>query len=104
MLMWRARTGRIDAVIGGPPGRHPGGLGGSDKQPRDPRTLALVMWLRAVSQAGRWENGTVDECLRPVGLVVEHPEPQPYLLKEFVMDQRPLDNLCRDLWSPVNLL
>ncbi|CAE7189850.1 unnamed protein product, partial [Symbiodinium sp. CCMP2456] len=77
MLMWGALTGRIEAVVGGPPGRS--GLPRWDQKAtrKDVRNLALVarmLWLYAVAEAARTTSSAVPlNRQRPVAFMVEHP-------------------------------
>ncbi|OLP94859.1 hypothetical protein AK812_SmicGene23091 [Symbiodinium microadriaticum] len=76
-LMWAARMGKIDVVMGGPPGRQRGSFGYGGVLPNDLRPLSAItrmIWLHAVAEAGRLVNGPPGEKRRPVGFVVEHPE------------------------------
>ncbi|OLP77777.1 Copia protein [Symbiodinium microadriaticum] len=77
MLMWGARMGKIDVIMGGPPGRHKGSFGHDGVLPDDLRPLSAITrmtWLHAVAEAGRLVHGATCEKRRPVGFVVEHPE------------------------------
>ena len=76
-LVWAARMGKVDVVMGGPPGRQRGSFGHNGVLPDDLRPLSAItrmVWLHAVSEAGRLVNGPTCEKRRPVGFVVEHPE------------------------------
>ena len=76
-LVWAARMGKVDVVMGGPPGRQRGSFGHDGVLPDDLRPLSAVtrmVWLHAVSEAGRLVNGPTCEKRRPVGFVIEHPE------------------------------
>ena len=56
MLMWGARMGKIDVIMGGPPGRHKGSFGHDGVLPDDLRPLSAITrmtWLHAVAEAGR---------------------------------------------------
>ena len=74
MLLWGAKEGKIDAIIGGPPGRGKQHAKGGQ---RDPRSLALVarmLWLHAVAQVGREVNGGAYNHNREVAFMLEYPE------------------------------
>ncbi|CAE7616380.1 TY5A [Symbiodinium sp. CCMP2592] len=74
MLLWAAKEGKIDVVLGGPPDRASQHAKGGA---RDAKALALVarmMWLHAVAQVGREVNGGPVTRDREVGFVLEYPE------------------------------
>ncbi|CAE7224273.1 unnamed protein product [Symbiodinium sp. CCMP2456] len=77
MLMWGALTGKIEAVVGGPPGRS--GLPRWDQKAtkKDVRNLALVarmLWLYVVAEAARTTSSAAPlNRQRPVAFMVEHP-------------------------------
>ena len=77
MLMWGALNGRIDAIVGGPPGR--AGLPGQDCRPsrQDVRNISLIarmFWLYSVAEAARTTSSTpTHNRQRPVAFVLEHP-------------------------------
>ena len=74
MLLWGAKEGKIDVIVGGPPARsQQQGKGGC----RDTKSMTLVarmLWLHALSQVGREVNGTPRAKNRDVGFVLEYPE------------------------------
>ncbi|CAE7863092.1 unnamed protein product [Symbiodinium microadriaticum] len=51
LLLWGALTGKIEAVVGGPPGR--GGLYGDDLDTRALRSVTRMLWLYAVAKAAQ---------------------------------------------------
>ena len=53
LLLWGALTGKIEAVVGGPPGR--GGLYGDDLDTRALRSVTRMLWLYAVAKAAQAE-------------------------------------------------
>ena len=65
LLLWGAITGRIDAVIGGPPGR--GGLTGTKAL----RAITRMLWLYSVADVARGESKLNQK--RPVAFMLEHP-------------------------------
>ena len=74
MLLWGAKEGKVDVILGGPPGRAHQLLKGGK---RDIKSLALVarmMWLYVVAQVGREVNGGGINKDRDVGFVLEYPE------------------------------
>ncbi|CAE7237540.1 unnamed protein product [Symbiodinium sp. CCMP2592] len=76
LLLWGALTGRLDAIVGGPPGRsgmwNPKGELLSGKT-RSLTTVVRMMWLYAVARATRSSGGNVLNKERPVAFVMEHP-------------------------------
>ncbi|CAE7622475.1 unnamed protein product [Symbiodinium sp. CCMP2592] len=71
LLLYGALTGKIDAIVGGPPGR--GGLRGSDKDVRNMKLIARMLWLYAVAKASRSQRSMAHNKDRPVGFMMEHP-------------------------------
>ncbi|CAE7622325.1 KCNH4 [Symbiodinium sp. CCMP2592] len=79
LLLWGAVTGRIDSLIGGPPGRcasfnHIDKYG--DKDLRSLTVITRMLWLYTVATASRMAcSGEVQQQHhgRPVGFVLEHP-------------------------------
>ena len=76
LVMWAAMTGRVEAILGGPPGR--GGLfrGTQHNAECDVKSIKLVarmLWLYAIADAGRSLNAKGMERGRPVAFVLEHP-------------------------------
>ena len=74
MLLWGAKEGKVDVILGGPPGRAQQMLKGGK---RDSKSLALVarmMWLFVVAQVGREVNGGGINKDRDVGFILEYPE------------------------------
>ena len=65
LLLWGAITGRIDAVVGGPPGR--GGLTGTKAL----RAITRMLWLYSVADVARGESKLNQK--RPVAFMLEHP-------------------------------
>ena len=81
LLVWGARMGRVDVIFGGPPGRTKGSFDYGARDDASAKPLAAVtrvIWLHAVAEAGRLENGEGRDRARPVGFLVEHPEDQGY--------------------------
>ena len=76
LLLWAAMQGRIEAIIGGPPGRT--GLGRIEKQGMewDNKSLKVVtrmLWLYAVAMEGRIVSARGADRGRPVAFMMEHP-------------------------------
>ena len=74
MLLWGAKEGKIDVIMGGPPGR-------SQQQGREGlreiKSLTLtarMMWLFSVAQVGREVNAGASNRDRDVAFVLEYPE------------------------------
>ncbi|CAE7210813.1 unnamed protein product [Symbiodinium sp. CCMP2592] len=76
LLLWGALTGRLDAIVGGPPGRsgmwNPKGELLTGKT-RSLTAVVRMMWLYAVARAARSSGGNVLNKERPVAFVMEHP-------------------------------
>ncbi|CAE7266511.1 unnamed protein product, partial [Symbiodinium sp. KB8] len=76
LLLWGALTGRIDAIIGGPPGRF-ARLRCADKEgAMDIKALTVItrmMWLYVVSIAARETAHAGSNQGRPVAYAMEHP-------------------------------
>ena len=73
--MW-AMSGRVEAIVGGPPGR--GGLyrevdAKGESNVKNIKLVTRMLWLYAVAEAGRSLNAKGLERGRPVGFVIEHP-------------------------------
>ncbi|CAE7780733.1 unnamed protein product, partial [Symbiodinium sp. CCMP2456] len=76
LLLWGAMTGRIDGIIGGPPGRGARLLHADREGGKDTKALSAItrmLWLYAVSKAAREVGGTPHHRDRPVAFVIEHP-------------------------------
>ena len=76
MLMWGAINGKVDAVIGGPPGRggvgsHTGDEGYLDNKPM--KLIARMLWLYATASAARRTTSAGGNKDRPVAFMMEHP-------------------------------
>eukprot|EP00439_Symbiodinium_sp_Y106_P049372 s2146_g6.t1 len=76
MLMWGAVNGKIDGVIGGPPGR--GGVNNyvdseDNKDLKPMRLIARMMWLYATATAARRSAAAGGNKGRPVAFMLEHP-------------------------------
>ena len=76
LVMWAAMSGRVEAVVGGPPGR--GGLyrevdAKGESNVKNIKLVTRMLWLYAVAEAGRSLNAKGLERGRPVGFVIEHP-------------------------------
>ena len=74
MLMWAAKEGKIDLVIGGPPGRSSQHARGGVRDVKSMTLVARMLWLHAVAQVGREVNGGPSTRSRDVGFVLEYPE------------------------------
>ncbi|CAE7944022.1 GIP [Symbiodinium sp. KB8] len=74
MLLWGAKEGKIDAILGGPPGRTQQHGQGGHREVKDVALVTRMMWLHSVAQAGREINGTPRSRNRDVGFVLEYPE------------------------------
>ena len=75
MLMWGAREGRIDLVLGGPPGRAHGTWtkGGNCTNLRAWTLISRMMWLHSCAVAGRCTRTANPTYNKQVGFVLEHP-------------------------------
>ncbi|CAE7233290.1 RE1 [Symbiodinium sp. CCMP2592] len=74
MLLWGAKEGKIDAVIGGPPGRTSEHSRRGDRDVRSMTLVARMFWLHAVAQVGRELYGGVHNHNREVAFMIEYPE------------------------------
>ena len=76
LLLWGALTGRIDGIIGGPPGRT-ARLCQADKEgAKDIKALSVItrmMWLYVISVVSRETSGAGVNQGRPVAFAMEHP-------------------------------
>ncbi|CAE7352090.1 unnamed protein product [Symbiodinium microadriaticum] len=82
MLLWGAKEGKIDVIIGGPPGRYQQYAKGGQRDPKYLTLVARMMWLYAVAQVGREINGGSREKNRDVGFVIEYPEGTPQSVRD----------------------
>ncbi|CAE7322989.1 TY4B-J, partial [Symbiodinium sp. CCMP2456] len=76
LLLWGALTGRIDGVVGGPPGRTAQLLNIKKGTTKDIKALGVItrmMWLYAVSTAARESGAGGLNRKRPVAFALEHP-------------------------------
>ena len=76
MVMWGAVMGKVDAVLGGPPGR--GGVQGDtsvedEKGLKPLKLITRMMWLYATACAARRSSLAVGNKDRPVAFMMEHP-------------------------------
>ncbi|CAE7408333.1 unnamed protein product, partial [Symbiodinium sp. CCMP2456] len=74
MLLWGAKHGKIDVILGGPPGRTKQKCTGGQ---RDVKSLTLVtrmMFLYMMAEVGREINGCGANKDRDVGFMLEYPE------------------------------
>ena len=71
LLMWGALTGKIDAVVGGPPGRS--GLLRADRDVKILQLMTRMIWLYSVATISRRHRGIGYNKDRPVAFVTEHP-------------------------------
>ncbi|CAE6966013.1 RE1 [Symbiodinium sp. CCMP2592] len=74
MLLWGAKEGKIDAVIGGPPGRAQQHANGGERDVRSVSLIARMLWLHAMAQVGRELNGGAYNHNREVAFMLEYPE------------------------------
>eukprot|EP00439_Symbiodinium_sp_Y106_P003481 s9170_g1.t1 len=76
MVMWGAVMGKVDAVLGGPPGR--GGVQGDtsvedEKGLKPLKLITRMMWLYATACAARRSSLAGGNKDRPVAFMMEHP-------------------------------
>ncbi|CAE7562101.1 ycf43, partial [Symbiodinium sp. CCMP2456] len=81
MLLWGAKTGKVDVVMGGPPGRALQHCKGGDRDAKSLKLIARMMWLFAVAQVGRELNSTGVNKNRDVGFMIEYPEGIPAAMR-----------------------
>ena len=74
MLMWGAKEGKIDLVMGGPPGRSSQHGRGGVRDVKSMTLVARMLWLHTVAQVGREVNGGALTRNRDVGFMLEYPE------------------------------
>ncbi|CAE7442396.1 ycf43, partial [Symbiodinium sp. CCMP2456] len=74
MLLWGAKHGKVDVVMGGPPGRSLQHCKGGDRDVKSLKLIARMMWLYAVAQVGREINASGANVNREVAFVMEYPE------------------------------
>ncbi|OLP87747.1 Retrovirus-related Pol polyprotein from transposon TNT 1-94 [Symbiodinium microadriaticum] len=74
MLLWGAKEGKIDVVMGAPPSRSQQSGRGGERDAKSMKLVARMMWLHAVAQLGREVNGTPMSKSREVGFILEYPE------------------------------
>ncbi|CAE7365496.1 unnamed protein product [Symbiodinium microadriaticum] len=77
MVLWAAKHGKVDVVMGGPPGRTQQLCKGEDRDPKSLKLVARMLWLFAVAQVGREVHGTGSNRDRDVGFMLEYPEGLP---------------------------
>ena len=76
LLMWAAMQGRIEAIIGGPPGRTSLGClkkGSEEWDNKSLKAVARMLWLYEVAVEGRTLNAKGGDRGRPVAFMMEHP-------------------------------
>ena len=74
MLLWGAKEGKVDVILGAPPGRSQEQAKGGVRDPKYLRLVARMMWLYMVAQVGREVNGAGPTKDRDVGFILEYPE------------------------------
>ena len=74
MLLWGAKEGKVDVILGGPPARAQQLLKGGKRDAKSLALIARMMWLYVVAQVGREVNGGGINKDRDVGFVLEYPE------------------------------
>ncbi|CAE7210219.1 GIP [Symbiodinium sp. CCMP2592] len=76
LLQLGAAMGKVDAVVGGPPGRAGVLQEGEVPTETDIKAMSLMarmLWLYAVSEAARSTKAAGSNYQRPVGFMMEHP-------------------------------
>ncbi|CAE7364368.1 unnamed protein product, partial [Symbiodinium microadriaticum] len=76
LLLWGAITGRIDGVIGGPPGRMARLCQADREGAKDVKALSVItrmMWLYVISVVSREASDAGINRGRPVAFAMEHP-------------------------------
>ena len=102
LLVWGARMGRVDVIFGGPPGRSKGSFdyGAVNNHAMKPlAAITRMVWLHAVAEAGRLENGVGRDRARPVGFLVEHPEDQGQEGTGELSDMHSRTSLSKEPWE-----
>ena len=87
MLLWGAKEGKVDVIMGGPPGRAQQHLKGGVRDVKSLKLVARMMWLFAVAQVGREADRSAVNKNRDVGFILEYPEGRHPRSKE-EMEQR----------------
>ena len=82
MLLWGAKEGKVDVVLGGPPGRAQQYTKGGTRDAKPLKLIARMMWLFMVAEVGRELNGAGSTKDREVGFIMEYPEGIPPELQE----------------------
>ncbi|CAE7947469.1 unnamed protein product [Symbiodinium sp. KB8] len=98
MLLWGAREGKIDAIIGGPPGRGRQHARGGQRDSRSVTLVARMLWLHAVAQVGREVNGGTYNHNREVAFMLEYPEGTTEEQRE--MEERRIEQIEQEFRSP----
>ncbi|CAE7856777.1 unnamed protein product [Symbiodinium sp. KB8] len=80
MVLWAAKHGKVDVVMGGPPGRAQQLCKGEDRDPKSLKLVARMLWLFAVAQVGREVHGVGVNRDLDVGFMLEYPEGYPQRL------------------------
>ena len=78
MLLWGAKQGKVDVILGGPPGRSQQLCRGGERDSKSLTMVARMMWLFAVAQVGRELHGVGINKDRDVGFILEYPEGTPW--------------------------
>ena len=82
MLLWGAKEGKVDVIMGGPPGRAQQHLRGGVRDAKSLKLVARMMWLFVVAQVGREADRSAVNKNRDVGFMLEYPEGRPPRDKE----------------------
>ncbi|CAE7906865.1 unnamed protein product [Symbiodinium sp. KB8] len=98
MLLWGAKEGKIDAIIGGPPGRGKQHAKGGQRDTRSVALVARMIWLHAVAQVGREVNGGVHKHNREVAFMLEYPEGATEMQRE--QEERRIEQTEEEFRSP----
>ena len=98
MLLWGAKEGKIDAIIGGPPGRGKQHAKGGQRDTRSVALVARMLWLHAVAQVGREVNGGVHNHNREVAFMLEYPEGATEVQRE--EEERRIEQMENEFRSP----
>ncbi|CAE7227151.1 unnamed protein product, partial [Symbiodinium sp. CCMP2456] len=74
MLLWGAKHGKIDVILGGPPGRAKQRCQGGERDVKSMTLVARMMFLYMMAEVGRELSNCVINKNRDVGFMLEYPE------------------------------
>ncbi|CAE7195550.1 unnamed protein product, partial [Symbiodinium sp. CCMP2456] len=101
-LLWGAMMGKLDGVVGGPPGR--GGVLQHGEVPKGAdvkvmSVLARMMWLYSIAEAARAVKTAGPNYQRPVAFALEHPAATPVISSTASLTTNSPPRAARSLWT-----